>query len=102
MSGTSPPTPDPDLESEAFYEHQEMRLKVRDERYLRRRERETCRKTIGLGRQTATHGPAAHFRIDLCHDAVAESETTWANGKNSGLEDTEKRNIHIEIDPMQH
>ena len=28
MSGTSPPTPDPDLENEAFYEHQDVCLQA--------------------------------------------------------------------------
>ena len=63
MSGTSPPTPDPDFVKPST-NTKKMRLKARDET-LRRRERETCRGISGLGRETATYRPAAHFRINL-------------------------------------
>lgn len=106
MFGTSPPTHDPQFDREAFYEHHKMRLQARDERYLRRRERETCRKIIDLGIETATHRPATHFHIDLCREGMTEPETTRANEKSSGLEDTEGRHLAadlrgISIDPVQ-
>ena len=104
--GRSPRAPDPDYKSEAYYEHQEMLSRdayrndwkkrverAQEAREKRAQEQHVRRKTIELGLETATHGPGAHFRIDLCREGMIEPGTTRANEKSSGLEDEEGRHL---------
>ena len=104
--GRSPREPDPDYESEAYYEHLEMlsrdgyrknwvkrierARKIRDKRA---QEQRICREAIEVGLETATHGPVAHFRIDLCREGMTEPETLRSHEKSSALEDTEEKHI---------
>ncbi len=117
--GRSPRAPDPDYESEVYYEHQEMLSRdayrnnwekrverAQEARNKRAQEQHVCRRTIELGLETATHGPGAHFRIDLCQEGMTEPETTRANEKSSGLENEEGRHLAadspgISISPVQ-
>jgi len=81
--GTSPHAPDPDYESEAYYEHEEMLAhdnyricweerveRAQGKRDTRKHDRDIRRKIIQLSLETATDGPAPHFRIDLCRKAM--------------------------------